>query len=483
MLRDAPPSEDAAPEAVREGAVVGCVALAAFMFQFEAFVVNVSLPTIARELGTTTTGVSFVVVVYLLAATTALLPAGRIGDRVGLARVFVAGCVLSAIGTLGCALAPQLWLLCASRLVQGIGAGAMVAMGFAMIPAWLAPERTGRGYGYVSLGAGLGMATGLPVGGMLSDLASWRWIFVVSGPVLAVLAGVARRALPVSRRRPPPQERFDAAGAAMFAAMLIALILTLSFGDELGWRSPALVGIAAAAVALAVAIVVRTRLTGRSYLPRAALASSGFAAGLAVLFAFAMVTSGLAFLVAFSLRVVCGASSLASGLVLMAYPVSYAACGAWSGRYADRIGSRVLVIAAGLLAAVAAAAFAASLARADLRFAALYLVAFGIACGFFYAPNNRHIMARRPAGGAGEEGALLPLALNLGSMMGVVIFETAFSTMLPGGVAEVRRIFATGAAAGPPLDRAFSAAFGLAVVIPLGCALAAAFLYRPKAEA
>jgi MFS family permease len=468
---------------MREGAVVGCVALAAFMFQFEAFVVNVSLPTIAREFGTTTTGVSFIVIAYLLAATTTLLPAGRIGDRIGLSRVFVAGCALATAGTLGCAVAPNLWALCASRLVQGVGAGAMVAMAFAMIPAWLAPDRTGWGYGYVSLGAGLGMATGLPIGGMLTELASWRWIFVVTLPVLAVLVALALSALPAPRRGAPPQDRFDAIGAALFAAMLTALILTLSLGDELGWRSRTLGGIAAVTVALAAAIAVRTRLTGRAYLPRATFAAPGFGIALAVLFVFAMVTSGIAFLVPFYLQVLCGASSIASGLVLMAYPVSYAACGAWSGRWADRVGSRTLVMAAGVLAAVAAGAFAASAAHADLVLVALFLAAFGIACGLFYAPNNRHIMANRPAGGTGEEGALLPLALNVGSMMGVVVFETAFSTRLPSGVADVRQIFGGGAAEGVALDSAFATAFALAALLGFACALIAALRYPSKREA
>lgn len=134
-----------------QGKVVFCVAAAGFVFQFETFMVNVALPTIAGELNASTTEISFVVLAYLIAATATFIPAGKLADIVGLKKVFIASTLVAMGGTLLCGFSPDLRVLVASRAVQGVGAGGMAALGYAMIPAWLPEERTGWGYGYLNM--------------------------------------------------------------------------------------------------------------------------------------------------------------------------------------------------------------------------------------------------------------------------------------------------------------------------------------------
>jgi MFS family permease len=140
-----------------EKRVVICVAFSAFVFQFEAFIVNVSLPDMARELHATSTEISFVLIAYLIAATFSFIPAGHLGNRYGIRRVFITGCMLAALGTLASGLSANLPLLCLSRLIQGVGTGTMVAVAYAMIPFWVYKNRVGWAYGMLSLGAGIGM--------------------------------------------------------------------------------------------------------------------------------------------------------------------------------------------------------------------------------------------------------------------------------------------------------------------------------------
>ena len=462
----------------REGPIVACVALGAFLFQFEAFVVNVSLPTIAHELGTSMTFVSFVVIAYLLAATMAFLPAGRIADRIGLKRIFLLGCALAAAGTTLSGLAPNLWLLCAGRLIQGLGAGAMIALGYAMIPAWVAPERTGWGYGWVSLGAASGMVAGLPIGGLLVAFAPWRWIFLVTVPVLLTLLAFGWRVLPGDPPRAAAKPSVDPIGSVAFATAIAAVVLMISLGDELGWESRPVALLVLVAVAAGASLAFRTRLTGRSYLPTEALRAPGFAAGLGVLFVFAMMSAGIQFLLPFYLKLACGLTALQSSVLLLVFPLALAPTGAWSGRAADRLGSRALVWAGTGLGAMASLGFCVQLHHPQLWLPAIYLAALGFASGLFYAPNNRYIMSCGAQHHVAEAGSLLPIALNLGSLLGVSLFDTVFSRPLPGGVADVDALVAAGDAAMPMLNKGFELACALASAGMFGCAWAVRKLYR-----
>ncbi len=464
----------------RERQIVLCVAMAAFTFQFEAFLVNVALPIMALELNCTTTTISGIVIVYLLAATISFLPAGRLGDRYGLRPVFLAGCGLAALGTLSSGLAVNLWMLWISRFVQGVGAGAMVALGYAMIPAWLDPKRVGWGYGCLSLGAGLGMVLGLPVGGVLSHFAPWRWIFLGTFPVMTILLCLAWRALPRQQSRPSRVVPPDAVGATFFALALAATVFAISLGSEWGWASPAIVVALVLAALLSAGLVLRARMIGHPSFPREVLRAPGFTVALITLFLFQMMAGGILFLMPFYLRLSCGLSSLMSSLLLLAYPLSFAPVGGWAGSLADRIGSRPLVVTAAASGSLACGLFSAMLARGNPWIAAGFLLVFGISTGLFFAPNNRFAMSGTAADRRGEAGALLPVALNLGTILGISILDTALSWHRPGGSTFVRELPAVTAAAGADLaDQGFFAAFLLASIVFALVAFFAFLAYRP----
>lgn len=448
----------------REGLIVACVALTAFIFQFEVFVVSVSLPTIAQEFSATMSQVSFVVICYLLAASITFLPASRIAGRVGSRRIFLAGCAVALIGTTGSAMASSLWLLCVGRLLQGIGAGAMVALGYGMIPAWVSPQRTGWGFGWVSLSAAGGTIAGLPVGGLLASLATWRFIFLVTVPVLMALLALAWRILPVetatgSGGRPP-----DRIGAVAFAVCLGCTVLVISLGDELGWSSPPILWSVSGVVGGAGLLALSARRSGRIYVPLDVFKAPGLAAGLGVLFLFAMVSGAVQFLMPFYLKLCFGLSALMSSALLLAYPLAMSPTGFWAGRAADRLGSRPLVRRASVLGALATFAFCLTLNYPEAWLSVVFMSVWGVTCGLFFAPNNRYVMSCTEQSQGSEAGALLPIALNLGSLLGVSFFDTAFSSALPERAADVDALMSAGQSVMPAVLRGFSFAFGLATV-------------------
>ena len=480
-LKANPSAQQTVEQSKREQQIVCCVAFAAFAFQFEAFLVNVSLPTIATDLKTTTTYVSFVVIVYLLAATSAFLPAGKLGKSMGLKTPFLGGCFLITVGTLLSGLSPNLWMLLASRFIQGLGAGGMAALAYAMIPAYLKPDRIGWGYGYLNLGAGVGMLVGVPLGGMLSHFASWHWIFLGNFPFMLMLLLFAWRVLPADRPDSPAHNNFDPLGTILFSSLISVTVFWISLGHEIGWGSTAIVSALLAAVALSFAMFVRRKLTGKTYFPPGLLCIRGFAASLAVLFLVRMIAGGTIFLLPFYLDVACGMSAMLASWMLLSYPLIFVIVAPLAGRLADRFDARTLVVPTTLLGAAACGFFAIFLSMATGWVAIIFLLAFGLVMGAFPAPNNRFSMEMVPVDKKTEASALLPVALNMGTIFGVSVFETVFSMNFPGGSAYLKHLNLIPAVNVLQLiDQGFANAFMLAAFIFLITAVISWINYRTE---
>ena len=149
-----------------ETMVIAVVSLAVFMADLDSSIVNISLPTIAAAFHVDLGMVSWVVMAYLLVLTGLMLAFGRLGDMLGLGRVFTAGLVLFTAGSLSCALSGSIGFLVASRVVQGIGAAAILAIAPALIVTCLPPERHGRALGIMMTVVSFAIAAGPILGGV-----------------------------------------------------------------------------------------------------------------------------------------------------------------------------------------------------------------------------------------------------------------------------------------------------------------------------
>lgn len=416
----------------QERLIICCVCLAAFTFQFEAFLINVALPDMAAELHATSTEISFTVLVYLLATTIALIPAGKLGDRFGLRRTFLTGCALAAAGTLLCGLSTELPVLLAFRFIQGLGIGSIVANAYAMIPKWISQEHAGRGYGLLSLGAGVGMVAGLPVGGALSFALSWHWIFLATTPLFLALFWLGWKVLPIESRPPQLGLKLDWIGLFILGWTLSFFVLAVSLGAELGWTSTPILSLFLLTVFLIVVLVARKNRQS-SLFSAAIFSSPGLMPGLCVLFIFAIAVGGVRFLLPFYLQLSCGLSALLSSILLLSYPISFAPAGIVAGRQADRVGSHWLVSSACILVALLCSLFAWLSEELGIWFFILFVLGLGFANGMFFAPTNRFCISNVPDQLKGETSALLPVALNMGTLIGVSLFETIFTIHVPKG--------------------------------------------------
>src|SRR5215212_7767656 len=162
-------------------------------------IANVALPTLAQAFDASFQDVQWVVLAYLLALTTLVVSAGRLGDIVGRRRLLLAGIGLFTTVSLLCGLAPTLWLLIAARAAQGLGAAVMMALAMAFVGETVPKEKTGSAMGLLGTMSAVGTALGPSLGGILIAGLGWRAIFLVNVPLTLVALLLAQRSLPDDR--------------------------------------------------------------------------------------------------------------------------------------------------------------------------------------------------------------------------------------------------------------------------------------------
>jgi EmrB/QacA subfamily drug resistance transporter len=231
--------------------VIAC--MAQFMVVLDATVVNVALPSIQHGLHFSPANLQWVVNAYTLIFGGFLLLGGRAADLLGRRRLFIAGVVLFSLASLLNGLAQSSGMLIAGRGLQGLG-GALVSPAALSIITTTFTEHSERtkALGVWSAIAAGGGAVGLLLGGVLTDLASWQWIFIVNVPIGAVTLALALRHVPESRAE-MEHRAFDLAGAFTVTAGLVVLVYAIVKAQAFGWGSARTLGLGAVALALLVA--------------------------------------------------------------------------------------------------------------------------------------------------------------------------------------------------------------------------------------
>jgi EmrB/QacA subfamily drug resistance transporter len=254
----------ASPAETNRWLVLVLVCLAQFMVILDATITNVALPSIQEDLGFTPTGLQWVVNSYTLLFGGFLLLGGRMGDLIGRKRIFIAGVVVFSTASLLCGLSHSTGMLIAARALQGLGAALVSPAALSIITTTFeeGPDRT-KALGVWSAIAAGGAAFGLLLGGVLTELLAWEWIFFVNVPVGIAACLLSLRYVPESRA-PDRPDSFDIAGAVSVTAGLLVLVYAIVKAESFGWGSARTLGLLAAAFALLAAFVAIER---RSHSP------------------------------------------------------------------------------------------------------------------------------------------------------------------------------------------------------------------------
>lgn len=220
----------------RKWYVMAAVAMSIFLATIDGSIVNITLPTLVRELQTNFATIQWVVLAYLLTLTTLMLGIGRLADIRGKKPLFVTGFVIFTIGSTLCALAPTVYWLIGFRILQGVGGAMTLALGAAIVTEAFPGQERGRALGILGSVVSLGVVTGPLVGGLIIAVASWHWIFLVNLPIGIIGTLMAQRFVPALQ--PPGGQRFDYLGAILLFISLLTLLLGLSLAQTMGFAQP-----------------------------------------------------------------------------------------------------------------------------------------------------------------------------------------------------------------------------------------------------
>ncbi|MFF1507554.1 MFS transporter [Streptomyces sp. NPDC058326] len=316
--------------------------VAQFMLAVDFSILNVALPVIGQGLGFTLGGLQWIATAFALAAAGFTLLFGRVADLVGRRRLFLGGMALLGVSSLAGGLATSPEVLMAARVAQGLATAAVTPAGLSLLTSSF-PEGPLRARALGLNGAlmSAGFTTGAILGGVLTDLLSWRWAFLVNVPVALAVLVVAPIVLKESR--PAVRPRLDVPGAITVTAGLLALVYGLTT------EPLALV----AGAALLVAFWFVERRSASPLVPVRILTRRTVVWGnLAGLVAFVTETS-LVFLMTLYLQDVLGFSPLAAGLSFGVLGAGTVLGGVFASRFIGRYGARTALVAGGLLQAAA----------------------------------------------------------------------------------------------------------------------------------
>lgn len=415
------------------------VLLGVLLPMVDFFIVNVALPTMARDLHASAATLELVVSGYATAYAVLLVLGGRLGDARGRRRVFLAGIAAFTVASLLCGLAPTAEALVAARVLQGAAAAAMVPQTLSTIQATGDAASRARALGWFGATGGLAAVVGQVLGGLLvsADIAGegWRPIFLVNVPI--GLAGLWFAARHVPETRAPRAARPDIAGTVLLAAAVVCILVPLTEGRVLGWPAWCWLVLAGAPVAAAAFGVVEHRLERRGQDPlvppsllrqpsmRRGLALGGpFFAGFgAFMFVYALLAQG-------ALRF----SPLTAGLALAPMAAAFLLASLQMARLVGRFGRTVITVGATLqlLGLVAlGATLVLTWPGVSPVVLAPALVVIGLGQGLIMPALIRVVLSEVPRESAGTGSGVLTTTQQLSLAVGVATLGTLFLTLAP----------------------------------------------------
>jgi EmrB/QacA subfamily drug resistance transporter len=429
--REPPPAKTIASRTSYPWFVVGTVCIGAFMGQVDSSITQLLLPRLESEFNARLSTVSWVAVAYLLAMAAFLPIFGRLADILGRKLLYTGGFLLFVLSSALCGLAPNLPVLIAFRVLQGIGAALLSSNSVAIVVAAAGPDLRGRALGVQAAAQAIGLSAGPAIGGLVLDVLDWRWVFWINVPVGLVGTVMGWFVLPPTKDL-PRDTRFDWNGAVLIAPALTAIMVVLNEGHAWGAASPLLLGWALLAVVLLSLFIRCERRADAPLIDLKLFNQREFSAGnIAGLLSYAALF-GLFFLMPFIFVRAYQDSIFAAGLRLCIVPVMIGVVAPFGGALYDGVGARTPTVLGMLICVGGLVMLGAVLdgASDSLPLVMLALALFGIGQGLFVSPNNSAIVAAAPARLTGEAGGLLNVTRSCGVSVGIAAASSLFAWRL-----------------------------------------------------
>jgi EmrB/QacA subfamily drug resistance transporter len=449
------------------------VCLGYLMIVLDVTIVGVALPSIREDLGFSESSLAWVANIYLLTFGGFLLLAGRLGDLFGHRRMFLVGIALFAVASLGCGLATNQATLVGSRAAQGLGGAVVTAVALSLIVTlFTEPAERAKAMGVFGFVAAGGGSIGVLLGGVLTEVLNWHWIFLVNVPIGVVVLVLARLVLPGADVA-PMLGRLDVAGAVIVTASVMLAVFAIVNRNEAGWTSARTVGLLAIAGVLFGSFVVFEARTSVPLIPLGLfrLRNLSVASAVGVLWAAAMFA--WFFLSALYLQLVLGYRPLEVGLAFLPANLIMAALSlGLSARLVMRFGVRATLATGLLLAAAGLALFA----RAPVDGAFILdvlpsMILLGLGAGMALNPLLLAAMKDIKSAEAGLASGVVNTSFMLGGALGLAILASLAAS-------RSNSLLASGEDHLTALTGGYHGAFLIGVLFAAGAAVLSVVLVR-----
>jgi EmrB/QacA subfamily drug resistance transporter len=404
----------------RRQLILAICCLSLFITGVDATIVNVALPSIQHSLHATISGLQWTVDAYTLVIACLLMLSGSLADRLGRRRVLQAGLALFSLGSLLCSVAPGLGWLVAFRGLQAVGGSMLnpVAMSI-IVNTFSDPKERARATGIWGSVAGLSLAIGPILGGLLVSWAGWRSIFWINIPVGVIAIAAAWRFVPESKA--PRGRRLDPAAHVIIAVTLGAVTYATIEGPRHGWGSPLILGLFGLSVLAAAALVWVETHRREPLIDFRFFRSAPFSGASVIAVAAFATLGGFLFLNTLYLQEVRGYSALHAGLLTIPMAAMMAIFGTVSGRMVARRGPRLPFLLAGPALAIGALLLSRLTPGTAVAYLVLAYLIFGAGCGLVTAPITNTAVSGMPREQAGVAGAIASTSRQVGSALGVAV--------------------------------------------------------------
>lgn len=407
----------------RKSKILMCVVTMTFMACIDGSIVNVTLPLMAHDLNATMAQIEWVVTSYLLTISVLVLLSGRIGDIKGKGKVFKIGILIFTIGSVCSGLSKNLPLLIISRVIQGIGASCTMAMNMGIITS-LYKEGEGRGkaLGISSSAIALGVMVGPSLGGILAAI-RWDLVFWINVPIGIINFIVANKVF--DKDKEISNEKIDIRGTVAFGAFIVALTLSVTNGEFLGYTNKyILLGFLVSIIGFIIFIYLQKKV--KSPVLDLNLFKNGlFSSSILCNFLTFVGISSVSIILPFYLQDVLKMSTLQSGLFLMIYPLILGIVSPFSGKLSDKLNAKIIANVGCIILSVGLILLGTIKENTPLVYVAIYSAIMGFGNGLFKSPNNTLVMRNIKKERLGSAGGVNSLLRNVGMVFGI-----AFSTTL-----------------------------------------------------
>ncbi len=412
-----------------QGLVLLLISLAAFMCALDTTIVNISLPSIAKYFDSDIATVSWVSIAYLLILSSTLITFGRVADIRGYKKIYFAGFAVFTVGSLACGLSSSVMMLIGFRVLEGVGAAMLQAIGGAMVVRYLPERIRGTAFGILTTSAAVGLAAGTPLGGFLSQFYSWHWIFFVNIPVGIFAVVLALTILPRDSGE-VAEGKFDLSGAGMLLIALVSLIFFLSMGSKLGWLSLGILATIAVSAAAWIGFIFNERKAQTPLINLDFFRSKNFAMAVVVAMLVLLICQGSWYAFPFYLELEKGFAASTAGLILLVPTLLMMVCGPIAGFLSDRIGPRLISVLGSLALIAAFLIFTIMGAKTTLTLIIVALAIEGVGIGLVMPANFNLIMGTSTKGDEAVISSLVNTVRNVGAVMGIAVVTLIFLSVL-----------------------------------------------------